>query len=125
VKIRLKLSPTVDSERYTLPGPRWWSLQKRHHAASAQFSKPGQVDDFAIDGGEIHLEVAGMDHHAQGAVHRQGAGISDGVVHLDVFHGQLVQLNNVLGFHDIDGHHILDVVLHQFRLISAAVSFVA
>ncbi|MPM10774.1 hypothetical protein SDC9_57109 [bioreactor metagenome] len=44
---------------------------QREHAARAVMRKADNVDRFAVDGRKVHLKVSGVNHRADGRVHRQ------------------------------------------------------
>ena len=84
--------------------------QQRQHALLAQLAEPRQIDDLAVDGCGVDLEVAGVDHGAQLRVDGEGHGVGDGVVHVDELHLELSGLHRLPGLHG-----------HQLRAVQQAV----
>ena len=57
--------------------------EEGQNALAAQFAKADQVDGLAGDGGEIHLEIAGVDDEPRRGTDGKGTGIGYGMVDTD------------------------------------------
>ena len=94
-----------------------------HHqqqdALFAQLAQTGQVDHFAVDGGGVDLEVAGGDDHAQRGLDGKGAGVGDGVVHMEEFHLKTAGLDLVAVLFHGDLGFFQVLVLLQLELDQA------
>ena len=80
----------------------------------AQLTEPGQVDHTLGRGG-IDLEVAGKHHSAHRGFHCQGAGIGDGMVHMDEFHGKAAGLHGFAGLVGDELYLVRQAVLLQLQ----------
>ena len=69
------------------------------NALLAQFAKASQIDDLAVDGRGVDLEVAGVNHGAHFGVDGKGHGVGDGVVYVDELHGKLACADRVACVH--------------------------
>ena len=74
--------------------------QQGQHPPLAVLGQGGQVGGAAGQGGVVDLEVAGLDHHAGGAVDGKAHRVGDGVVDVDGLHGEAPQMDLLPG-HDL------------------------
>ena len=63
--------------------------QQRQHALPAQLAEAGQINDLAVNGRGVNLEVAGVHHRAHAGVDGEGHRVGDGVVHMNELHLEL------------------------------------
>ena len=91
--------------------------QEAHHAVVAQHGKTGQVGDFAVDGGKVHLEVAAEDDGACRAGDGDGHGPRDGMVHMNKFDMEASQIQFVPGLDHVERNSgdavLLELEIHQ------------
>ena len=81
-----------------------------------QLAQPGQIDHAALDGGGVDLEVAGVDHGADGALDGEGHGVGDGVVDVDELHRELARLHHLAGLAGDELGLVQEPVLLQLQL---------
>ena len=90
--------------------------QQGQNPLPAQFAEAAQVDDVAVDGGGVDLEVPGVDQHAHAGVDGEGHGISDGVVDVDELHVELAHPDHLAGLHGDELGLLEQAVLLQLQL---------
>ena len=90
--------------------------QQRQHALLAQLAEPRQIDDLAVDGRGVDLEVAGVDDGAHAGVDGEGHGVGDGVVHMDELYLEFACPDGLARLHgdELGGAH--QPVLLQLQL---------
>ena len=92
--------------------------QQGQHTVFAQLAQAGQVDDLAVDGGGVDLEV-GMDHSTHLGMDGKGHGVGDGVVDVDKFHLEFAGFHRLAGFHGDELGGVHQAVLGQLELDEA------
>ena len=90
--------------------------QQQQDALLPQFAQTQQVDHPAVDGGGVDLEVAGGQHHAQRGLDGKGAGVGDGVVHMDELNLEAAGLHLVTVLFDGDPGLLQVLVFLQLEL---------
>ena len=90
--------------------------EQGQHALVAQLAQAGNVDHAAGDGGQVDLEVAGVDHGAQGRLDGQGHRVGDAVVHMDELHREAAQPEGGAGLLGKDLGVIQQLMLLQLQL---------
>ena len=89
--------------------------QQRQNPLLAQLGEAGEVEDAALDGGQVDLEVAGVDDLAHGGAHRHRHAVRDGVVHMDEFQLEHPHLEHVPGVVGDDFDLLRQAVLLQLE----------
>ena len=81
-----------------------------------QLPEAAQVNDVAVDGGGVDLEVAGVDDDAHAGVDGEGHGVGDGVVDVDELHVELAHPDHLPGLHGDELGLLEKAVLLQLQL---------
>ena len=89
--------------------------QEGQHAVIAQHGKAGKISHFAVDGGEVDLEVAAEYDGACRAGDGNGNRTGNGVVHVDKLHMEAAQIQLIPGFDHIQ-RNTGDPVLLQLQI---------
>ena len=72
--------------------------EQREHALLAQLAEAREVDDLAVDGRGVDLEVARVDDGAKPGVDGKRHAVRDGVVHMNELHAELAGLDRHAAF---------------------------
>ena len=87
--------------------------EQRQNALLAKLAKAGKVDDLAVDGRRVDLEVARVDNGAKSCVDGKRDRVRDGVVHVDELHAELAGLDGHAAFHRDDLRRFEKAVLFE------------
>ena len=87
--------------------------EQRQNALLAELAEAGKVDDLAVDGRRIDLEVARVDNGAKSCVDGKRDRVRDGVVHVDELHAELAGLDGHAAFHRDDLRRFEKAVLFE------------
>ena len=87
--------------------------EQRQNALLAKLAEAGKVDDFAVDGRRVDLEVARVDNGAKACVDGERDRVRDGVVHVDELHAELAGLDGHAAFHRDDLRGFKKAVLFE------------
>ena len=74
------------------------------------------VDGLAVEGGQVDLEVAGVEDDAEGGGDGEGHRAGDTMAGLDELHLEAAQFHRVAGFHHVEvagNVHLLELVLYE------------
>ena len=89
---------------FALRMPRAFNIRavahQREHAARAIVRKADDIDGFAVDRRKVHLEVARVNHGADGRVDRERDSSRNGVSCLDELHLEAAEFDRIAGLHD-------------------------
>ena len=84
--------------------------EQRQNALLAKLAEAGKVDDLAVDGRRVDLEVARV---AKACVDGERDRVRDGVVHVDELHAELAGLDGHAAFHRDDLRRFEKAVLFE------------
>lgn len=87
--------------------------EQRQNALLAKLAEAGKVDDFAVDGRRVDLEVARVDNGAKACVDGKRDRVRDGVVHVDELHAEFAGFNGHAAFHRDDLRGFKKAVLFE------------
>ena len=90
--------------------------KQRQNALLTQLAEAGQVDDLAVDGRGVDLEVAGVNDGAHPRVDGEGRRVGDGVVHMEELHLELAGLHSLARLHGDELGGVQQSVLLQLQL---------
>ena len=90
--------------------------QQGQHPLPAQLPEAAQVDNLAVNGGGVDLEVPGVDEDAHAGVDGEGHGVGDGVVDVDELHIELAHPDHLPGLHGGELGLLEKAVLLQLQL---------
>ena len=90
--------------------------QQSQNALVSELAEPRQVDHAALNGGDVDLEVAGLDDGADRGFDRQRHRVGDAVVDVDELDLEAAELEPVARFFGEDLRVIQQVVLLQLQL---------
>ena len=69
--------------------------QQGQHALLSQLSQAGEVGHPTLDGGGVDLEIAGVNHRADGGLDGEGHRVGNGVVDMNELHAELAGLDHL------------------------------
>ena len=87
--------------------------EQRQNALLAKLAEAGKVDDLAVDGRRVDLEVARVDNGAKACVDGKRDRVRDGVVDVDELHAEFAGLDGHAAFHRDDLRRFEKAVLFE------------
>ena len=91
---------------------------ERKYSAVAKLAETRQVDDSALDGGIIHLEVSGVHDNSCRSVDSERTGVRNGVINANELHGHAAHADILPRLHNVErslGEQsvLLELALHK------------